>query len=123
MAPGQETRQTLAVFSNYECIRRGTLSQVGLEYSDEFTSQVFSKKERHKLEERARRSQLALALQELETTVAQTQPCVASQSITRSKAGTVSAAIALIKELRGKVHELEEQRRKEEVRQDESRAC
>ena len=60
MALDQETRQTLAVFSNYECIRHGTLSQVGLKYSDQFTSQVLSKKERHKLEERVRRSQSVL---------------------------------------------------------------
>lgn len=115
MAPDQEICRALAVFSNYENIRNGTLSRVGLKYPDEFTSQVFSKKERHRLEERARRSRLALALQELETTVAETQTSAASQPRPISTAETVNAAISLIKELRGKVHELEEQRRPKEL--------
>jgi Helix-loop-helix DNA-binding domain len=119
MALDQEVSRTLAIFSNYDCIRQGTLSQVGLKYSDEFTSQVSSKRERHKLGERERRSNLALALQELETTVAQTKSSAASQSKNMSKTQTVSAAIALIKELRRNVLELEGQLRREELCQKE----
>lgn len=115
MASDQEPCRTLAVLSNYECMRRGTLSQLGLKYSDDFTAQVFSKKERHRTEERTRRNQLAYALRELETTVAQTQASTAFQTKTRSKVETVNAATALIKELRGKVRELEAQCRQEDV--------
>lgn len=115
MPTEEDTRRTLATFSNYECIRHGTFSLVGLDYCTEFTSQVFSKKERHKIGERARRNQLAVALHELERTVEQTPSCAAFQSRTRTKAEIVIAAIALIKVLRGKANELEEQCRQEET--------
>lgn len=111
MATDQERCRTLADFSNFENIRNGTLSRVGLNYPVEFTTQVFSKKERHKLDERARRNRLALALQELESTVAETLPSTALQPRTRSATETINAAIALIKELRSKMTEMEDGRR------------
>ncbi|KAJ9613720.1 hypothetical protein H2204_014714 [Knufia peltigerae] len=71
-----------------------------------FTSQVFVKKERHKLDERARRSQLALAIRELQTVLISPNFTAAPHLKARSAAETIEAAITLIKELRDEVNRL-----------------
>lgn len=100
-------RETLLGSSNYEIIRDGTLRQVDLQYPESFTSQVFVRKERHKLDERARRSRLARAVGELQAILTSSDPRPAPKLKSRSAAESIMAAITLIRQLQDEVKRME----------------
>lgn len=82
----------LASKSNYQTIVEGKHSQLGLQYPEQLSAELTSKRTSHKLAEQGRRNRINVALQEL-------ADLVAPNAAVNSKANTVETAIKYIKRL------------------------
>lgn len=86
----------LASKSNYQNIVEGKHSQLGLQYPEQLSAELTSKRTSHKLAEQGRRNRINVALQEL-------ADLVAPNAAVNSKANTVETAIKYIKRLQAEL--------------------
>lgn len=103
MTPNEaEVASMLASKSNYQNILDGSHVQLGLHFPERLTTDITNKKASHKMAEQERRNRINSAIVELGRLVAPDTPMT-------SKAATVEAAIAHIKDLHRQVEQLQEQ--------------
>lgn len=107
----------LTTISNYECIKRGKVPGVDLNFPVELHDQLFARQQKHKMDERTRRCRLAQAIRELESAVLQSKSAEENPGVTRSKLEVVKTATALITRLRDRIHELEHMQASGSIRQ------
>lgn len=101
----QSASHSLAVKSNYGCIRDGSHSDHGLNYPESFVSDTFSKQRTHAINERNRRDRLSQAIRALQSVVPQ-MDSVEMQKKGPPRAITVEKAIEYIVTLQREVDRL-----------------